>query len=68
MPALATKWETSSDGKTWTFHIRDGVKWNDGVPLTAADIAYTYNRVLHGTTEAGQLGQLPQQRLDGDRT
>ncbi len=53
VPALATKWETSSDGKTWTFHIRDGVKWNDGVPLTAADIAYTYNRVLHGTTEQG---------------
>ena len=56
VPALATKWETSSDGKTWTFHIRDGVKWNDGVPLTAADIAYTYNRVLHGTTEAGNWG------------
>jgi peptide/nickel transport system substrate-binding protein len=55
-PALATKWETSTDGKTWTFHIRDGVKWNDGVPLTAADIAYTYNRVLHGTTEAGNWG------------
>jgi len=49
VPALATKWETSSDGLTWTFHIRDGVKWNDGVPLTAADIAYTYNRVLHGS-------------------
>jgi peptide/nickel transport system substrate-binding protein len=56
VPALATKWETSSDGKTWTFHIRDGVKWNDGVPLTAADIAYTYNRVLHGTTEAVNWG------------
>ncbi len=56
VPALATKWETSSDGKTWTFHIRDGVKWNDGVPLTAADIAYTYNRVLHGSTEAGNWG------------
>jgi peptide/nickel transport system substrate-binding protein len=56
VPALATKWETSADGKTWTFHIRDGVKWNDGVPLTAADIAYTYNRVLHGTTEAGNWG------------
>ncbi len=51
-PALATKWDTSADGKTWTFHIRDGVKWTDGVPLTAADIAYTYNRVLHGTVEA----------------
>ena len=51
-PELATKWETSPDGKTWTFHIRDDVKWTDGQQLTAADIAYTYNRVLHGTVEA----------------
>jgi peptide/nickel transport system substrate-binding protein len=51
-PELATKWESSTDGKTWTFHIRDGVKWTDGQPLTAADIAYTYNRVLHGTVES----------------
>src|SRR5689334_11993221 len=51
-PELATKWETSPDGKTWTFHIRDDVKWTDGQQLTAADIAYTYNRVLHGTIEA----------------
>ena len=51
-PGLATKWDTSADGKTWTFHIRDGVKWSDGQPLTAADIAYTYNRVLHGTIES----------------
>jgi peptide/nickel transport system substrate-binding protein len=51
-PELATKWETSEDGKTWTFHIRDDVKWTDGQQLTAADIAYTYNRVLHGSVEA----------------
>jgi peptide/nickel transport system substrate-binding protein len=51
-PELATKWETTSDGKMWTFHIRDDVKWSDGQKLTAADIAYTYNRVLHGTVEA----------------
>jgi peptide/nickel transport system substrate-binding protein len=50
-PALATKWTTSQDGKTWTFTVRDGVKWSDGVPLTAADVAYTYNRVLHGKVE-----------------
>jgi peptide/nickel transport system substrate-binding protein len=49
---LATSWDTSPDGKTWTFHIRTGVKWSDGKPLTAHDIAYTYNRILHGTTEA----------------
>lgn len=50
-PDLATKWTTSTDGKTWTFTVRTGVKFSDGVPLTAADVAYTYNRVLHGVAE-----------------
>ena len=40
---FATKWETSSDGKTWTFHTRPGAKWSDGKPLTAADAAWTIN-------------------------
>jgi len=35
--------EQSADGKTWTFKIRSGVNWSDGVPLTAKDIAFTYN-------------------------
>jgi peptide/nickel transport system substrate-binding protein len=55
-PGLATKWKTSSDGKTWTFTVRSGVKFSDGVPLTAADVAYTYNRVLHGTAESTNWG------------
>jgi peptide/nickel transport system substrate-binding protein len=50
-PDLATKWTTSPDGKTWTFTVRSGVKFSDGVPLTAQDVAYTFNRVLHGKTE-----------------
>ena len=50
-PGLATEWSTSDDGLTWTFDIRSGVKWSDGQDLTAADIAYTYNRVLSGSTE-----------------
>ncbi len=50
-PGLATKWSTSDDGLTWTFDIRSGVKWSDGEDLTAADIAYTYNRILEGNTE-----------------
>jgi peptide/nickel transport system substrate-binding protein len=50
-PGLASKWTTSPDGKTWTFTVRTGVKFSDGVPLTAADVAYTYNRILHGTVE-----------------
>jgi hypothetical protein len=37
-PGLATKWTSSADGKTWTFTVRSGVKFSDGVPLTAADV------------------------------
>ncbi len=37
--------EESADGKTWTFEIRSGVTWSDGVPLTAHDIAFTYNLI-----------------------
>lgn len=33
-------------GRVWTFHIRPNVKWSDGVPLTAQDVAYTYDRIL----------------------
>jgi peptide/nickel transport system substrate-binding protein len=55
-PGLAKSWDTSDDGLTWTFHIRTGVKWSDGVPLTAADIAYTYNRILDGGPEAASWG------------
>jgi len=46
IPDLATSWETSPDGKTWTFHLREGVKWQDGEPFTAADVAFTYNYIV----------------------
>ncbi len=36
----------SSDGLTWTFKIRQGMKWSDGQPLTANDVAFTYNYIL----------------------
>jgi peptide/nickel transport system substrate-binding protein len=42
-PALAESWEISDDGKVWTFKIHQGVKFHDGQPLTAKDIAFTYN-------------------------
>ena len=45
-PGIAESWETSEDGLTWTFHIRDGMTWHDGEPLTANDVEYTYNRVI----------------------
>jgi len=46
VPELATKWQISLDGRVWTFTIRDDVTWHDGVPLTAKDIAFTYNMIL----------------------
>jgi peptide/nickel transport system substrate-binding protein len=45
-PNLATDWEQSEDGLTWTFNVRDDVTWTDGEPLTAGDIAYTFNFIL----------------------
>ena len=43
---LATDWSVSSDGLTWTFKIRHNAKWSDGVPLTAKDVAFTYNYIV----------------------
>ncbi len=43
---LAQGWELSPDQKTWTFHLRPGVKWQDGQPLTAADVAWTFNTII----------------------
>lgn len=41
----AESWETSDDGLTWTFHLRDGLKWSDGTDLTAKDFVYSWQRV-----------------------
>ena len=42
----ASSWEHSADGLTWTFHLRTGGKWSDGVPLTASDAAWTIQTIL----------------------
>ena len=44
-PGQAETWETSEDGLTWTFHLRDGLKWSDGSDLTANDFVYSWRRV-----------------------
>ncbi|HET8628337.1 MAG TPA: peptide ABC transporter substrate-binding protein [Thermomicrobiales bacterium] len=46
VPLLAEKWETSTDGTQYTFHIRQGVKWSDGQPVTAHDFEYSWKRAL----------------------
>lgn len=44
IPDLATKWEVSPDGLTYTFHLRPGVKFHDGTPFTAEDVIATFER------------------------
>ncbi len=47
IPDLATKWEVSSDKLSYTFTLRDGVKFHDGTPFTSADVVATFNRILN---------------------
>ena len=42
VPDLADSWEISPDELNWTFHLRQGLKWHDGVPLTADDVLFTF--------------------------
>lgn len=51
-PGQAESWETSEDGLTWTFHLRDGLKWSDGSDLTANDFVYSWKRVCDPTVAA----------------
>jgi len=44
-PALATRWEVSDDGLLYTFHLRRGVRWQDGRLFTADDVLYTWERI-----------------------
>ena len=44
-PGQAEEWETSEDGLTWTFTLRDGLKWSDGSDLTAEDFVYSWKRI-----------------------
>jgi peptide/nickel transport system substrate-binding protein len=44
-PWLATSWDVSQDGLTYTFHLRQDVKFHDGTPLKASDVVYSYDRL-----------------------
>ena len=45
-PALATAWEISPDGLTWTFNLREGVKFHDGTDFKADSVKWTYDRIM----------------------
>ncbi len=46
-PGLAESWSVAADQKTWTFHLRRGVRWSDGEPLTADDVVFTWNDIMY---------------------
>ncbi len=49
-PACAEKWDVSDDQKTYTFHLRDGLKWSDGVDMKASDFVYGMQRLVDPNT------------------
>ncbi|MFO8059344.1 MAG: ABC transporter substrate-binding protein [Bacillota bacterium] len=65
IPMMAESWETSEDGLTWTFHIREGVTWHDGVEFTAEDVKFTYNLIMDPENKSVRLGNFePVERIE----
>ncbi|MDH4136825.1 MAG: ABC transporter substrate-binding protein [Anaerolineae bacterium] len=52
LPVLATSWTASPDGKTWTFKLRQGVKFHDGTPFNAEAVKFNIERMLDPETKA----------------
>jgi oligopeptide transport system substrate-binding protein len=50
VPGVAASWETSADGKTWTFHLRESARWSNGQPVTAQDFVYSWRRLVDPAT------------------
>ncbi|WP_323015267.1 peptide ABC transporter substrate-binding protein [Devosia sp.] len=48
----AESWDISEDGTVYTFHLRDGITWSDGVPVTAGDFVYAFQRLFNPNTAA----------------
>lgn len=71
-PGLATKWQVSRNRRTWTYTIRNNAKWSDGKPVTARDIAFTYNLMLRDpdarTANGGYVTPFASVKAPNDRT
>jgi peptide/nickel transport system substrate-binding protein len=57
-PWLATEWEISEDGKSYTFKLRQDVKFHDGTPFNAEAVKYNYDRILNPETKAANSAAL----------
>lgn len=65
---LATSYECSEDGLTWTFTIRDDVKFTDGEPLTARDVAFTVNGIINSSAAEADLSMVDEAVVVDDTT
>ncbi len=58
IPGVAESWTTSEDGLTWTFKIRKGILWSDGVPIKASDAVFGFRRVMDPKTASKYASML----------
>ena len=65
---LATSYESSADGLTWTFTVRDDVKFTDGEPLTAHDVAFTFNEIMTNPASEIDLSMVKEVSAPDDTT
>ncbi|WP_326909603.1 peptide ABC transporter substrate-binding protein [Sedimentibacter sp. MB31-C6] len=65
-PAAAETWDISEDGTTYTFHLREGLKWSDGEPLTAADFEYAWKRACDPATASDYSFLVTNYLVNGD--
>lgn len=55
VPLLAESWKISDDKLTYTFYIRKGIKWQDGVPFTSQDVLFSYSKIMDPQVDAPHL-------------
>jgi peptide/nickel transport system substrate-binding protein len=65
VPALADTWTISRDGRVYTFHLREGVRFHDATPLTSADVVYSLRRLLDPGRVKKSIGVSYLQVVDG---
>lgn len=65
---LATSYEVSEDGMEWTFGIRDDVKFSDGEPLKASDVAFTINKIISEPNAETDLSMVDKAEAPDDKT
>jgi peptide/nickel transport system substrate-binding protein len=63
-PDIAESWDVSPDGATYTFKLREGMKWSDGKPYTSQDILF-YMEDIYGNEELNPAGQQPSFKIKG---